>query len=111
MNTRVWARPDGTVVVTHFIIDDPEACARASRELVESGTIPPGSTFVDMPTAAFTALGLDRAKRHKWRARGGTVVVDNVVPDPPRPKQALRDAIDGAPSLAALKAVLRDALT
>ena len=51
-------------------------------------------------------LPASRARRHAWRLRNGRIVEDPTVPDPPDPKQALREEIASATTIAALKAVL-----
>jgi anti-sigma factor ChrR (cupin superfamily) len=53
-----------------------------------------------------TMIPTDRTRRHAWRVQGGQVVDDLTVPDPPDPKQAWRDEIAAATTLAALKAAI-----
>lgn len=68
-----------------------------------AGGVPRLVTEANMPT--------DRAKRHAWRLQGNRVLVDATVPDPPHPKQALLDAIDGAATVSELKPLMKRLVT
>src|SRR3990167_8553899 len=67
------------------------------------GFVPPGTTVLIMDDST---LPTDRARRHAWRVRNGQVVDDPAIPDRPAANQALRDEVQAATTLAALKAAL-----
>ena len=108
MYARIWYEPSGAVKVTTFIdVPDPEMIARI---LHQDGQVDPNATFDDCATEPeLTALlPSSRADRTKWRKNpnGRGVIVDLTIPDPPHPRQALLDAIQGATTIAQLKALL-----
>ena len=53
-----------------------------------------------------TDLPVSRARRHAWRLQGNRIVDDPTVPDVPDLRQALRDEVASATTIAALKAAL-----
>ena len=100
---RLWFLPDGTVRVESFPskLSEADRLRAADRQLAD-GFIPSGSTWTyisetDLPS---------RSQRHKWRHQGGRIVVESSIPDLPDPRQALRDEVASATTIAALKAVL-----
>lgn len=74
--------------------------AKNPQDLADA--VPTLVTMANMPA--------DRAKRHKWRLSGGRCVVDDTVPDPPHPKQALLDEIDAASNIAQLRTAMKKLL-
>jgi len=95
-----WQAEDGSVCVTSCA-DGVDGQAEFDK-LVSLGVIPRGTVPIFDPV-----LPRKRSQREKWRIRGGQVVIDPTVPDPPHPKQALLDEIDGAQSLEEVKALLK----
>lgn len=104
---RIWYEPTGVKITVFTDGADPEQVTRVLRA---DGHVDPAATFedVDTPAALDAALPADRGARHKWRKNpsGPGVVVDATVPDPPDPDQDLLDAVDGAKTLAELKAAV-----
>ena len=108
MTARIWSEPDGTVKITRVVSGSLEAAAAI---LIEDGHINPTATFVDVPEAELLSLlPSDRLDRSKWRYRGGKVMVDHAIPDPPDPDQDILDAIQTANTVPELKNVLRRVL-
>lgn len=105
---RIWVLPDGSVTIYTHLRSEPEAQARNNAKL--AALLPAGSTFVDVATteAIKALLPANRTERHKWRLRGGRVVVDQSVPAPVDPRQALRARATAAGSLTDLKGVVAD---
>ena len=106
---RIWYDPAG-IAVTHIPggssreLDNEGAKLRAAGR---SYAAAPYEDFEDDEILAF--LPPDRSQRHKWRKHpsGRGVWIDPSVPDPPHPRQALLDEIDGANSLAELKRLMK----
>ena len=111
----IWERADGSLIIQR-LADSYLARERREGETTEqavarlaivtrakvpdwAGLTPRLVTEASMPT--------NRTKRHRWRLAQGQVVDDVTVPDPPHPKQALLDQIDQAPTLIALKSILK----
>jgi len=99
-----WAAEDGTVCITTCA--DGVSAEQEFDKLVRLGVIPKGTVPLHEPE-----LPRKRSQREKWRIRGGAIVVDPTVPDPPHPKQALLDAIQRAQSLDDLKALMAQVVT
>lgn len=114
----VWTLPNGSLRITrlsprwltaHQRSDESILDVVRRLALVEQGkqTDLAGAPFIVAPESM---LPTDRSQRHKWRVQGGQVRVDVTLPDLPHPKQATMDRLLAAPTLAAVKQELVDAI-
>jgi len=111
-----WTKPDGSVRLMQLspkFLADQALPGETTAETVARLAPLEQAKNPDLADATFTLVTTantpaERANRHKWRLRNGRVEVDAAVPDPPNPKQALLDAIEGATNLAQLKAAVKN---
>ena len=115
----VWSKPDGSVRIMALSPRYLAGCRLSGETVAEAVTRialseqakNPQDLSDAVPSLITTAsLPADRTKRHKWRLSGGRCVVDDTVPDPPHPKQALLDEIDGASNIAQLRTAMKKLL-
>ena len=90
----------GTRLSIHYPIGPVD---RALARLHEVGLVPPGTSTVLLDD---TTLPPSRTRRHAWRLSNGRVVEDPTIPNPSSLKQALREEVEAATTVAALKAAL-----
>ena len=100
MHVRMWFLPDGTVRQTSFapgmtLQDIAEETTRLARRF-------PGAVWHDMDHTDLPP----RTGRHRWRHENGRVMEDLTIPALVDPRQALRDEVASATTIAALKAAL-----
>ena len=107
MDCRVWEEPGGGLRVTTF---PPRISAEqrvaACQKLLDGKFVHPASTFIDTDTSLLPSWPPQRADRWKWRLQGGQVVVRPTVPDFVSGRQALKQEIASATTVADLKATL-----
>ena len=107
MDCRVWEEPGGELRVTTFAPGITAAQrAAACQKLLDAAFVHPASTFVDTDTSALPSWPPQRADRWKWRLQGGQVVVRPTVPGFVSGRQALKQEIASATTVADLKATL-----
>lgn len=99
-----WEAEDGSVCITTCA--DGVDSQGEFEKLVGLGIIPKGAVPLHDPV-----LPRKRSQREKWRIQNGKIVIDPTVPDPPHPRKALLDAIDGASSLDEIKSLLKQVVT
>ena len=100
---RMYLKPDGSVQKVSFApwLIGNDFILEESRILQ---AMPLGTTW--QPWSDADEVGLSRKDRHKWRHQNGQVIVDQTIPDPPDPRQALKQEIAAATTVADLKTTL-----
>ena len=107
MDCRVWEEPGGGLRITTFPPHYTAAQRTAAcQKILNLGFVHPASIFVDTDTSALPSWPPQRADRWKWRLQGGQVIVRPTVPDFVSGRQALKQEIASATTVADLKATM-----
>jgi len=99
---RLWVRPDGSFAETVYADESPAAVEAVNAVLAAKY---PDATPEDYSNDAYEAMRpKDGSDLTRWRRRGTRIVVE---PAPVSDRDAARQALDQATTVADLKAALR----